>query len=114
MEIPDKGNFTSHVFLLGSVLDLPARCSFLEITWERPQYGSNFHIHNYTVERRKEHAKSFTVVATLPYTQTGMVMEDLEPATEYTIRMSSNNEYGRSEDGESLTLSTSPSKCPYK
>ncbi|CAH3169894.1 unnamed protein product [Porites lobata] len=31
MEIPDKGNFTSHVFLLGSVLDLPARCSFLEM-----------------------------------------------------------------------------------
>ncbi|KAM7429289.1 hypothetical protein ABFA07_019837 [Porites harrisoni] len=83
---------------------------YIVLTWERPKYGSNFHIHNYTVERRKEHAKSFTVVATLPYTQTGMVMEDLEPATEYTIRMSSNNEYGRSDDGESLTLSTSPNR----
>ncbi|CAH3022246.1 unnamed protein product [Porites evermanni] len=83
---------------------------YIVLTWESPRYGSNFHIHNYTVERRKEHAKSFTVVATLPYTQTGMIMEDLEPATEYTIRMSSNNEYGRSDDGASLTLSTSPNR----
>ena len=87
---------------------------YIVLTWERPRYGSNFHIHNYTVERRKEHTKSFTVVATLPYTQTGMVMEDLEPATEYKIRMSSNNEYGRSDDGASLTLSTSPSKSFHK
>lgn len=87
---------------------------YIVLTWERPRYGSNFHIHNYTVEHWKELAKRFTVVATLPYTQTGMIMEDLEPATEYTIRMSSNNEYGRSDDGASLTLSTSPSKCSYE
>lgn len=31
MEIPDKGRITSKVFLLGSVLDLPARSSFLEM-----------------------------------------------------------------------------------
>ena len=31
MEIPDKVITTSKVFLLGSILDLPARCSFLEM-----------------------------------------------------------------------------------
>lgn len=31
MEIPDKGKITSKVFLIGSILDLPARCSFLEM-----------------------------------------------------------------------------------
>ena len=31
MEIPDKGRITSKVYLLGSVLDLPARSSFLEM-----------------------------------------------------------------------------------
>lgn len=31
MEIPDKGDVTSNVYLLGSVLDLPARSSFLEM-----------------------------------------------------------------------------------
>lgn len=31
MEIPDKGRLTSKIYLLGSVLDLPARSSFLEM-----------------------------------------------------------------------------------
>ena len=34
-------------------------------------------------------------------------MEDLQPATEYTIRLSSNNIYGRS-DGVSITQMTRP------
>ena len=39
------------------------------------------------------------------YSQTGMVMEDLEPATEYMIRLSSINKYGTS-DGVLLTQNT--------
>lgn len=31
MEIPDKGIVTSNVYLIGSILDLPARASFLEM-----------------------------------------------------------------------------------
>ena len=41
----------------------------------------------------------------MPYSQTGMVMEDLEPATEYMIRLSSINKYGTS-DGVLLTQNT--------
>ena len=31
IEIPDKGIITSKIFLLGSILDLPARCCFLDM-----------------------------------------------------------------------------------
>ena len=41
----------------------------------------------------------------MPYSQTGMVMEDLEPATEYMIRLSSINKYGTS-DGVLVTQNT--------
>ena len=36
-----------------------------------------------------------------------MIMKDLEPSTEYTLRLSSNNMYGRS-DGVFLTQNTLP------
>ena len=78
---------------------------YIVITWEKPKYGSDFQIQSYSVERRKGGSKSFTKVAALPYTQTGMVMEDLEPATEYIIRLSSINKYGTS-DGVLLTQNT--------
>ena len=78
---------------------------YIVITWEKPKYGSDFHIQSYSVEHRKEGSKCFTKVAALPYTQTGMVMEDLEPATEYIIRLSSVNKYGTS-DGVLLTQNT--------
>ena len=78
---------------------------YIVIKWEKPKYGSDFQIQNYSVEHRKVGSKSFTKVAALPYSQTGMVMEDLEPATEYIIRLSSINKYGTS-DGVLLTQNT--------
>ena len=42
---------------------------------------------------------------TVPYPESKMIMNDLEPSTEYTLRLSSNNMYGRS-DGVFLTQNT--------
>ncbi|KAL9962079.1 hypothetical protein ACROYT_G031149 [Oculina patagonica] len=69
---------------------------YMVLTWDEPKYGSLYQIHNYTIEDRKSASENFTIVRTLPYTQTGMILKDLQPSTEYTIRLSSNNRYGRS------------------
>ena len=47
---------------------------------------------------------------TLRYDQTTMTLKDLEPSTDYIIRLSSNNKYGQS-DGALLTKRTLPGKC---
>ncbi|CAH3174957.1 unnamed protein product [Porites lobata] len=89
----------------GNLKVINVQTCYIVITWEKPKYGSDFQIQNYSVEHRKVGSKSFTKVAALRYSQTGMVMEDLEPATEYIIRLSSINKYGTS-DGVLLTQDT--------
>lgn len=81
--------------------------SYFVLTWDGPDNGKYYRIDNYTIERKRETSNNFTVVKILPYTRTGMIMGDLKPATEYTIRLSSNNIYGRS-DGASITQMTRP------
>ena len=76
-------------------------------TWEEPDYGSLYQIPNYIIERKISRLKNFTAVWTIPYPETRMIMENLDPSTEYTIRLSSNNIYGKSE-GVLLTQKTLP------
>ena len=83
---------------------------YIVFAWDQPKHGSFYQIHNYTIERKTAASENFTVVKTLPYDQTRMTLKDLEPSTEYTIRLSSNNRFGRS-DGVLLTKGTLPSKC---
>ncbi|XP_073230391.1 angiopoietin-1 receptor-like [Porites lutea] len=89
----------------GNLKVINVQTHYIVITWEKPKYGSDFQIQSYSVEHRKVGSKSFTKAAALSYSQTGMVMEDLEPATEYIIRLSSINKYGTS-DGVLLTQNT--------
>ena len=84
-----------------------AQKKYLILTWEEPEYGSIYQIHNYTIERKISRLKNFTAVWTIPYPETRMIMENLDPSTEYIIRLSSNNMYGRSE-GVLLTQKTLP------
>ena len=79
------------------------------LTWDKPKYGSYYQIDNYIIERKKEVSDNYIVAKTLPYTHSELRIKDLDPATEYTIRLSSNNKYGRS-DGVLLTHSTLPCK----
>ena len=83
---------------------------YIVFAWDQPKHGSFYQIHNYTVERKTSASKNFAVVTTLPYNQTRMALKDLEPSTEYTVRLSSNNRYGRS-NGVFLTKGTLPGKC---
>ncbi|XP_068735923.1 uncharacterized protein [Montipora capricornis] len=69
---------------------------YFVVTWQQPKYGVYYQIDNFTIERKKGTAASFTVLETLPYEKTRINVKDLEPATEYTMRLSSNNKYGRS------------------
>lgn len=62
------------------------------------------------VELKKEGFGSFTPVKKLPYSQTGMMMENLQPDTEYKIRLSSSNKYGTSDNGTLLKQKTLPGK----
>ena len=82
---------------------------YIILAWDKPQYGSNYQISNYTI-RKKKTSDNFTEVQTLPRTRTGIMMKNLEPDTEYTITLSSNNKYGRSDDAL-LTQRTLPGKC---
>ncbi|XP_020619347.1 angiopoietin-1 receptor-like isoform X3 [Orbicella faveolata] len=82
---------------------------YIVFAWDQPKHGSFYQIHNYTIERKASVSENFTVVKTLPYDQTRMTLKDLEPSTEYTIRLSSNNRYGRS-DGVLLTEGTLPDR----
>ena len=84
---------------------------YIILSWNAPKHGNFYGIQNYTIEQKKGPSGNFTVIQTLPYSRTGMTMESLEPSTEYTIRVSSNNKYGRS-DGVLITQSTLPGKCP--
>ncbi|KAL9962082.1 hypothetical protein ACROYT_G031152 [Oculina patagonica] len=70
---------------------------YMVITWDKPKYSSFYQIQNYTIEEKKSASANFTEVRTMPYPQTGMILKDLKPSTEYTIRLSSNNRYGRSD-----------------
>ena len=81
------------------------------LAWDGPTYGSYYRIDNYTIERKNETSDSFRVVKTLPYihTRSQMKMGDLEPGTEYTIRLTSNNYYGKS-DGVLIKQTTLPGK----
>ncbi|CAH3146164.1 unnamed protein product, partial [Porites evermanni] len=81
--------------------------SYFILTWDGPRYGKYYQIDNFTIERKKDTSNNFSVVNTLPYTRTGMVVEDLEPSSEYAIRLSSNNRYGRS-DGAIIKQTTLP------
>ena len=78
---------------------------YMVLHWNLPKYGNFYEIQNYTIEQKKEPSGNFIVIETLPYSRTRKTMEDLEPSTEYTIRVSSNNKYGRSE-GALLTQGT--------
>ena len=89
---------------------LNVQTQYIEFAWDQPKHGSFYQIHNYTIERKTAASENFTVVKTLPYDQTRMTLKDLEPSTEYTIRLSSNNRYGRSR-GILLTTRTLPGKC---
>ena len=60
-----------------------------------------------TIEQKISRLKNFTAVWTIPYPETRMIMENLDLSTEYIIRLSSNNMYGRSE-GVLLTQKTLP------
>ena len=82
---------------------------YVVFAWDQPKHGSFYQINNYTVERKTSASEKFISVNTLPYDKTTMTLDDLEPATEYTIRLSSNNRYGRS-DGVLLTKGTLPGK----
>ena len=82
---------------------------YFTLTWDQPKHGSNYQIDNFTVEIKKEPADSFEVVQTLPYKQTETIIRDLEPATKYTLRLSTNNVHGKS-DGILLTQATLPGK----
>ena len=93
----------------GSLRATNVQAQYIILTWDEPQHGSSYQIHNYTVERKNEGLDSFIMVKTLPYSSTGMTMENLKPSTEYTIRLSSNNKYGKS-DGILLTQGTLPGR----
>ncbi|XP_073230384.1 uncharacterized protein [Porites lutea] len=80
------------------------------LTWDKPKYGRNYHINSTTVELKKEGFGSFLPVKKLPYSQTGMMMENLQPDTEYEIRLSSSNKYGTSDSGTLLKQKTLPDR----
>ncbi|KAJ7337779.1 hypothetical protein OS493_007935 [Desmophyllum pertusum] len=83
---------------------------YIILAWNEPKYGSFYRIQNYTIERKKsDMADKFIVVRTLPYSQTRLIMKDLESSTEYTIRLSSSNKYGKS-DGVLVTQETLPDR----
>ncbi|XP_022795156.1 inactive tyrosine-protein kinase transmembrane receptor ROR1-like isoform X1 [Stylophora pistillata] len=86
---------------------------YLILTWDEPENASFHQIVSYTVEWRRKTMENFTVLKTIPYPETKMIMENLEPSTEYTIRLSSNNMYGRSE-GVLVTEKTLPNKFIVK
>ncbi|PFX27312.1 Angiopoietin-1 receptor [Stylophora pistillata] len=86
---------------------------YLILTWDEPENASFHQILSYTVERRTSKLENFTVLKTIPYPGTKMIMEDLEPSTEYTIRLSSNNMHGRSE-GVLVTQKTLPNEFIMK
>ncbi|XP_068735922.1 uncharacterized protein [Montipora capricornis] len=69
---------------------------YFVLTWQQPKYGVYYQIDNFTIEQKKGTAASFNVLETLPCEKTRINVKDLEPATEYTMRLSSNNKYGRS------------------
>ena len=79
------------------------------LTWNEPENASLYQIQKYTVERRTSRSENFILVKTVPYPDTQMILENLDPSTEYTIRLSSNNMYGRSE-GVLVTQRTLPGK----
>ena len=84
-----------------------AQTTYFILRWEEPEYGSLYQINNYTIEQKISRVKNFTQVWTIPYPQNRMIIENLDPSTEYIIRLSSNNMYGRSE-GVLLTQKTLP------
>ena len=79
------------------------------LTWNEPENASLYQIQKYPVERRTSRSENFILVKTVPYPDTQMILENLDPSTEYTIRLSSNNMYGRSE-GVLVTQRTLPGK----
>ena len=83
---------------------------YMVLVWNKPKHGSYYQIHNYSMEEKKSASENFTVVKTLPYDQTGIHLKDLQPSTEYTIILSSNNRYGRSV-GVFVKERTLPGEC---
>ena len=83
---------------------------YIILSWNPPKHGDFYQIQNYTLEQKAEPSGNFIVIQTLPYSLMRTIIEDLEPSTEYSIRVSSNNKYGRS-DGALITQSTLPGKC---
>ncbi|XP_022808371.1 insulin-like growth factor 1 receptor isoform X2 [Stylophora pistillata] len=106
-----------HAFICEDFQELPpppkrftvenVQTRYLILTWDEPENASFQQILSYTVEQRTSISDNFTVLKTIPYPETKMIMENLEPSTEYTIRLSSNNMHGRSE-GVLVTQRTLP------
>ena len=85
---------------------------YIILSWNPPIHGEFYQIRNYTLEQKTEASGNFIVIQTLPYSRTRTTIEDLEPSTEYSIRVSSNNEYGRS--GVMITERTLPGNYFHK
>ncbi|XP_022787755.1 angiopoietin-1 receptor-like [Stylophora pistillata] len=86
-----------------------AQSTYFILTWEEPEYNGLYQVRDYIIERKISRLKKFTAVWTVPYPETRMIIKNLDPSTEYTIRISSNNKYGRSE-GVLLTQNTLPDR----
>ncbi|XP_066022960.1 muscle, skeletal receptor tyrosine protein kinase isoform X1 [Pocillopora verrucosa] len=82
---------------------------YLILTWDEPVNASLHQIQSFTIERWTSRSENVSVAKTVPYPESKMIMNDLEPSTEYTLRLSSNNMYGRS-DGVFLTQNTLPDR----
>ena len=87
--------------------------SYMVLQWNPPKYGDFYGIQTYTIEQKTEPSGNFIVIQTLPYSLTRTTVEDLKPSTQYSIRVSSNNKYGRS-DGVMTTQRTLPGNYFHK
>ena len=54
------------------------------LTWNEPENASLYQIQKYPVERRTSRSENFILVKTVPYPDTQMILENLDPSTEYT------------------------------
>ena len=86
--------------------------NYMVLQWNPPKYGDFYGVQNYTIEQKTEPSGNYVVIQTLPYSLTRTTVEDLKPSTQYSIRVSSNNEYGRS--GVMITQRTLPGNYFHK
>ncbi|XP_022787750.1 tyrosine-protein kinase receptor Tie-2-like [Stylophora pistillata] len=86
------------------------QATYLILAWKEPENASIHQIQSYKIERKASGSENFTVAKIVPHPGSRMIMEDLEPSTEYTIRLSSSNMYRKSSDGIFLTQRTLPNR----